>query len=269
MSADDRWVARTYTDSIDGLELRQPILLGYEPLGGEGVLVAGEVINPQEGRDPIPKSLRKRFTKKQSPSYVELGGVEAFAYEGEVKSGAAGAGNVGLSLFMVPTEAGVEAIACMAPAASFSQLSAPCEEVASTVHFKGAKANAVVPDTNFASELSATLDELNGKSSQALKALDSATDSDAQAGAAESVADAYRAAAQDLQKLKVPAQDAGAVKMLAEALERLGTGFGELASAARDENGRRYSAAKNAVNEADVAVRDAIVTLADNGYALQ
>ena len=95
-----------------------------------------------------------------------------------------------MTLYTVPTSAGVATVACVDP-------SADCESIANTLKLNGGKAFPVGPSKEYASTLSKALGGLDKKVQSGRKALQSAKTPKAQAAAAKQLSSAYKSAVGD------------------------------------------------------------------------
>ena len=108
-----------------------------------------------------------------------------------------------VTLYTVPTSAGVATVACVDP-------SADCESIANTLKLNGGTAFPVGPSKEYASTLSKALGGLDKKVQSGRKALQSAKTPKAQAAAAKQLSSAYKDAAATLSKADVSPADAAA-----------------------------------------------------------
>ena len=90
-----------------------------------------------------------------------------------------------MTLYTVPTSAGVATVACVDP-------SADCESIANTLKLNGGTAFPVGPSKEYASTLSKALGGLDKKVQSGRKALQSAKTPKAQAAAAKQLSSAYK-----------------------------------------------------------------------------
>ena len=106
-----------------------------------------------------------------------------------------------VTLYTVPTSAGVATVACVDP-------SADCESIANTLKLNAGTAFPVGPSKEYAAGLGKTLGTLDKKVSAGRKALQGADTPKAQAAAAKDLSAAYKTASASVSKLKVSPADA-------------------------------------------------------------
>jgi serine/threonine protein kinase len=251
---------------IKGLRLANPIALTYSPLSGTGVLRAGSIEHPAPGADSMPAALKRRFAKAPAPKTVKVGGVEAIAYSGNLRSSSRLGGT--LSLFIVPTTQGYFAVACEGPTSRLEGFARACREVAASVNIRGGNVLNVGPSKTYARQLGAIIDQLRAARLAGSKGLRSSSHK-RQAHAAVAVAAAHHRAAAALRKLNPPPQDQVATAALAAAASRLAGAFDRLASATRSEDVGGYDAARSDIDQGDAALSRVMLDLRHNGYRLR
>ena len=118
-------------DAVPGLALTKPITLR----AGDGSIVAGRIAKPGPGL--LPAGMAANATDA-----VSLGATPALRHQGVPAKGGAPA-----TVFVVPTDRGPEAIACVGVATS------RCEAVAATLRLRTAGALDVAPSQDYAAAL--------------------------------------------------------------------------------------------------------------------
>ena len=164
-----------------------------------------------------------------------------------------------VTLYTVPTSAGVATVACLDP-------SADCESIANTLKLNAGTAFPVGPSKEYAAGLGKTLGTLDKKVSAGRKALQSADTPKAQAAAAKDLSAAYKSASASVSKLEVSPADSAANKQLASALKDTGNAYGKMASAASSGNNSAYKKASKQVEDAEQSVAGALRGLEAAGY---
>ena len=166
-----------------------------------------------------------------------------------------------VTLFTVPTSAGIATVACVDP-------SADCESIANTLKLNAGTAFPVGPSKAYAAELSKTLGTLDKKVKAGTKALSSASTPKAQAAAAKGLSSAYNSASSSLSSAKVSPADAAANAQLAAALKATGAAYSKLAAAASSGNKAAYNKAQTQVQTAEAAVTRALNGIKAAGYQI-
>jgi hypothetical protein len=164
-----------------------------------------------------------------------------------------------VTLFTVPTSAGVATVACVDPGAD-------CESIANTLKLNAGTAFPIGPGKDYAADLGKTLGGLDKKVKAGRKALQGADTPKAQAAAAKRLAGAYKAASADVTKLEVSPADAAVNASLAAALKQTGDAYAKLGSAASSGNKPAYEKAKTAVQQAQQELGGALDGLEAAGY---
>ena len=166
-----------------------------------------------------------------------------------------------VTLFTVPTSAGVATVACLDP-------SADCESIANTLKLNAGTAFPVGPSKDYAGQLGKVLSGLDKKAAAGRKALKSAGTPKQQAAAAKGLSSAYKDASSKVSKLKTSPADASVNRALAAALKKTGAAYGRLASAAGSSNKAAYAKASKAVQQAEKDVTTQLNNLEQAGYKL-
>ena len=235
LELDSTWVA---ADSVPGLPLEGADVLAPAPgLVGRALLVSG----PAADASLIPAALRAELPAAlPAPRRAAMAGLPAWTYgplhdEGRM-----------VEVTVAPTTAGVLALACSAPEASWSA-SLDC---ANGVHAV-AGGEALAPTSDLGFRLAA---------GPVLRALDServpgrARLSARRPAAAGALADAHRVAAAELDPFAVAGAPAAAVSALRDAAR----GYDALAAAARRRDRTHFVAARAQVSRSDAALAAAL-----------
>jgi hypothetical protein len=168
-----------------------------------------------------------------------------------------------LTVYAVPTSAGVVTLACLGRAAGAPD----CETIASTLRLRNTRAFPLGPSKDYAKSLRDAIGPLNVARANGRAALTAAARKPAgYAQAAGSLAAAYAGAASALRKQPVSPADRVANAKVVGALTGASTAYRALASAARrrDRRALRRESAKVAPAERRVAA--ALAALSDLGY---
>jgi hypothetical protein len=157
---------------------------------------------------------------------------------------------------------------CIAPTANAPLFASTCERAVGSLRLKSATALALSANPAFAKALGgvvATLDAARGADGRRLAAARRPAD---QAAAARRLAQAHDAAAKAAGRLSPGPVEADANAAIVAALHRLGGAYASLAQAAAHNDGRKYAAARTAINQADVALTAAFARLRQDGYSI-
>lgn len=245
--------------SIPGMEVSDAV--SAFPQGADGGLAAGRIAG--SGPTLLPAAYRARLDGPvPDPQTVRLGALEAYRYEGLPS----GRGADDLVLFVVPTTAGVQAVACT-PGARPVILS-DCEAAAASLVLDGATPVPVGPQPAFAARLQTVLGRLERRREVRRARLAEATTAAEQAAAAGELAAAHRAAAAGLGAGDVGPQVTLLRRRLVESLRGAGTAYDDLAAAAAEVDAARYAQAVSAVEAAEARIRAATTALGSAGYEL-
>jgi hypothetical protein len=168
---------------------------------------------------------------------VELGGVRAYRYRDLRPEGS----QRRLTIFVVPTDAGVATAVCVVARRS-------CEAIVATAELSGVEAFALPPRDDFAVALRTTMHALNVSRRRERAQLGEAGTAKGQAREATDLSVVYADAARDFGRLPSgPAEKAAADKVAAGAAD-LERAYRRLAAAARAERAARYRDARAAIH---------------------
>jgi hypothetical protein len=259
LSFPSSWERQSAQPRIPGMKMSDPIVLAS---GQEGRLEAGLVA--AEGPTLLPAGFRKRLPGDLEPGEpVGLGELQAYRYDGLEPNGA----NRPLTLYTVPTTAGVATIACSASAEAGAAVLDECEAVATTLELSGAEAFALGPDEAYAKSLGEVLEKLSSAREGGEAALGRADTQGAQGAAADRLAGAYAAASRELDDVEVSPADAEANSGILAALGAIAAAYRRLGSAARDGDSGAYAAARDDVDRGGARLERALKDLEALGYA--
>jgi len=164
-----------------------------------------------------------------------------------------------VTLYTVPTSAGVATVACVDP-------SGDCESIANTLKLNAGNAFPVGPSKDYAAGLGKSLGGLDKKVTAGRKSLQGASTPKAQASAAKSLAAAYKSASAQISKLEVSPADASVNQALASSLKATGNAYSKMASAASSGSKSGYDKARTAVQRAEQDVAGDLRGLEAAGY---
>jgi predicted Ser/Thr protein kinase len=233
--------------AIPGLAFSQPLALAAgasnSGAGGGGErLLAGEV--SASGPSLLPAAFSAALNgAPPRPEPVRLGAVEAYRYGGLSVRGLAGP----LTLYVVPTSAGVAAAACLGP--SSSPAGVQCAQIAAALKVNGATVFGLAPSPSYAAALAHIFGALRG-------------------AAAGRLAAAYGAAGRAIGGLSaspaVRSIDAG----IAGSLAAVGRDYAALDTAAGTGNEAAYALAQHALAGDRARVAAAVAALRGAGYVV-
>jgi serine/threonine-protein kinase len=243
---DASWALGGSADAVPGLALSRPITLRAR----DGRIVAGRIARPGPGL--LPEGLTASATDT-----VSLGATPAFRHQGVRAKGGAPA-----TVFVVPTNRGPEAIACVGVASS------RCEAVAATLHLRAARALGVEPSQDYAAALAELLRDQSTRERRDRRALRRAATGAEQSAVATSAARAQAALAVRARQPN-PGMARAANDAVAGAIAGIARGYRDLGAAARTQDAGRYRAAGAALRRAHGDLAHAITALKLLGYEVQ
>ena len=252
----DTWQRVSSVPPIPGLKLKDAVAV--TPKGGPavGALTAGMVT----AADPslLPVTFKKQLSgppPKGEP--VHLGTVQAYRYAGLNPKNYPQE----LTVYAVPTDAGVATVACSARAADAGTFLPQCESAASTLTLSSAKPLDLGVPQSYAKAVNNTIKKLETQRATALKKLKAAKTPAAQASAARQAAAAYAGAARTLASQRGGPQVAAANAAIVAALRQGAAGYTQMASGAAGNNAGRYKTGGATVKKADAALQKALKSL--------
>ncbi|HEV2981436.1 MAG TPA: serine/threonine-protein kinase [Solirubrobacteraceae bacterium] len=256
------WRLASAPPAVAGLAFSEPLSLAAREAGNG--LIAGEIHNAS-GSTLLARSFRSRVLGAlPSAEPMKLGTVEAYRYPALRAAGASGA----LTLYAVPTSAGVATVICKSARAGAGAFQSQCARAVSTLRLVGAVAYPLTPIASYAERLSAAFAQLGRAAPSQLGVLRAPPSTAAQAQAARQLAAAYAKAAGELSIVAVSPLVAGAHEMLVTALTALSRGYGRAAGGALSGNTSAYTGARAELARARSSLEDALRALAALGYTV-
>jgi serine/threonine-protein kinase len=240
------WVPGGAGDAVPGLTLADPIALR----AGSARIVAGPIVKPGPGLLPAG-------VKASATDAVALGSTPALRY-----MGVTGAGNAPATVFVVVTDRGPDAIACVGAATS------ACNAVVATLQLRRSSPLDIEPSKAYATALSGVLGDQTRREAADRRALARAATSRDQATAAAAASRAQGDLAARARQLR-PEMGRAANDAVAAALAKLARGYRLLATAARRHDAEGYRAASRLLRGAHADLADAIGALKLLGYDVQ
>jgi len=227
-----------------------------------GGLTAGEVLDAG-GETLLSASFRGKVQGGLRPGDpVLLGDLQAYRYSDLSVRGLSGT----LTVYAVPTSAGVATITCWAAARAQRSFPNQCAGVAATLRLVGAKPYGLSPSGAYASLLSGAFDRLGSATSTPARQLSAASTPSAQANAAQRLAQAYTQADTDLKAATISPALRDANGAVVGALGELAGGYSRAAAAARSGAGATYDSASQEIRRGTTALHAALRGLAGLGY---
>jgi hypothetical protein len=253
----DAWARQSSPPPLPGYTFKDPIALAPKSGGYSAGSVTTGLVNGGNNSFLLPAPLLVKLAGSlPKPDAVKLGNLQAFRYKDLKPQGSQNP----VTIYAVPTTAGVATVVCSAPAAQAASFAADCDRVASTLTLSNATAYELGVPKAYAGGLNAALAKLKAQRGAALAKLKSAKTPAAQAGAARQAAAAYGAAARTHPK-QVPPQVGAADAAILAALRAGQRGYLQLAAATAGGNTGKYAAAKGQIAKADAALQKALKQL--------
>jgi hypothetical protein len=195
---------------------------------------------------------------------VQIGGgdVQALRYDNLKPSGF----DRSVTVYAVPTSAGVATLACLAPAASAAAFKPECDGIANTLELKAGDPFPIGPSKAYADAVGKAVADVGRAVKSGSAKIKSAKTPGDQAAGARSISDAYDKAAKSLAGLELSPADRGANARLVKAFQGASAAYGRAASAASKKDRGAFSQAGKAVAAAEKEVAGAIEGLKAAGY---
>jgi hypothetical protein len=258
------WSQLPTAPNVPGLTLDDPVAFAAEgSINGEAV-VFGTV--PEEADNPalLPNGLLQAAGgEPEGRQAVRIGAadLQAYRYENVRLEGL----DRGLTLFSVPTSAGVATVACLAGPAGLPN----CEAIADTLALTAGEPFDVGPSPTYAEAAGGAMAALSEAAESGNRALRRADTPAAQARAAGDLRRAYQQAAQALRGLELSPADRGVNARLVAALGGVADAYGRAASAARSNSKAGFRRAGRSVDQAQQEVAGALEGLGAAGYEIE
>jgi serine/threonine protein kinase len=213
----------------------------------------------------LPAGLAKRLTRPAGGGErVRLGRYEAVRHQGLHVAGVPGT----ITLYGIPTSAGVTTIACVVPEGAEGAAS-DCDRVASSVRVLKGDAYPVAPRRAYGGGLNAALGALAPARREALDALRAARTPKDQAAAAGAAEQAYARTRRRLSGLDVSPIDAVAHRNILRAAARTADGYQKLQAAARAKRSTAFDDGRRLALSGEAAFAGAIAALGSLGYEVR
>ena len=171
-----------------------------------------------------------------------------------------------VTVYAVPTSAGVATVACAAPPRQAAQLTGQCDAIATSLRLRSATAYPIGPSAAYASTLNATLGQLQEVVTANETSLTQSETLDGQAAAARVLASAYEEAAGRLTSIDLSPADRAANRQLVSALQGAASGYSVAARAATEGDATSYRTASATIPEVKAQLNDALAGVRAAGY---
>jgi serine/threonine protein kinase len=189
-------------------------------------------------------------------------GLQAWRYNGLRPVGT----NSELTVYTVPTSAGVATVVCAVPPRLGRALRGQCDAIAGTLRLRSATPYPVGASSTYASAINGTIGDLKATTQAQETGLESAQTLAGQGAAAEALARSYGEAADALSALELSPADAGANAALVAALRGAAAAYRHAARAASGGNPDAYRAASASIPLATARVNSALAGVSAAGY---
>lgn len=256
------WERPAKPPSMPGLSFTMELPLKEHASGG--VMLAG-VIPGSGGKYLLPPAFLARLHGTLSANdAVKLAGGAAYRHRELTVPGLAGP----LTLFVMPSTAGVVGVGCVPPPAGHSAFLASCEQAAGTLRLNRAGALPLGPLPGYGRVLAKSVAGLQGAQSTA-ESLAAARTRAGQASLSGSLARAHATAASMLSSA-TPGPDAATLNAgLVSGLRAAANGYRAMSRAASAGQANNYAAARTNTEQALVGVRNELAGLRAIGYGGQ
>jgi predicted Ser/Thr protein kinase len=252
-----------------GLPLAHPVAAGTGGQGGGPVVEFGLVKGNAAANSTLLPTAFLSSTGQSSgspPAHTAVRlptqSLQAWRYAGLRPVGVARE----LTVYTVPTSAGVATVACAVPASQADAFGRQCDAIAGTLQLRKATAYPVGASDAYATTLNGTIGELQQTANSQETTLQNAQTLDGQAAAANELASAYDAAAGQLAALKLSPADKQANGALVTALRAAAAAYRKAGRAATAGDAAAYRAASAAIPPTTVQVNSALAGVAAAGY---
>jgi hypothetical protein len=241
------WSRTSRPGSIPGLELEH----AAGARGDGGSLLVG--LAPDVTSALLSRAFLRTVApsgKAPTPANVNLGeGAQtAYRYAGLAPAGLART----VTVFALPTTAGVATVACVSPPQDASRFRATCGRIADSLGVRGARTFAVGPDAQLADRISRTVGALDQASSR----LSSARTASRQTSVAAALEKAFQSASQTLRRADVSPADQDFNRRISAALDKTGAAYRELSSSAARRQPKHHRAAAQKIRSAEARVNE-------------
>jgi hypothetical protein len=250
------WSKLASAPAVPGMDLADPV--AFTPGGKEGgdLVLLGAVRKNADNSTLLSTNLIKAVGTLPAKEAVEVsGGLQGYRYRNVRVNGF----NRPLTVFVVPTSAGVATFACAGAQTT-------CDGSANTMQLVSAKAFPVGPSADYAKAVGGALGALGKATKSGQATLTSAKTPKAQASAANALSAAYAKAGKTLGGLSVSPADKLANAQLVSGLNATAKAYSNAAKAASKNNKSAYAKASTAVAAGQKTVAKALAGLKSAGY---
>jgi serine/threonine protein kinase len=169
------------------------------------------------------------------------------------------------AVYTQPTTAGVLVAVCRLPAGASRSANRGCEQLLGTIAISDAHAVALAQSATYATSLAGIVRDFERERSASATRLANAPSAAAQASAARQLRQVNLNAAKSLRSQRPGASEASYNAALADAAERIASGYGEIASAAQGEHAARFKLGAGVVRAAWNSMRGTLTSFTASG----
>jgi serine/threonine protein kinase len=229
------------------------VVLGVAGTGADRAALVHEDVLDAAGldADAIPARTQVRLAR----------GVQAYRYRDVALPRRAR-----VTLYVVPTVAGVATVACLPPPVRPDAFETACARISGSLRIAGAPPYPLGADRDYATAVNRELGAVERRTADAHRALRRAKTRTAQATAATSLAGGYERASSALLDLTLSPADRALNARLARALGATADAYAALARAARRGDGAGYRRAAARAIDRRRSLRDGLTALSAAGY---
>jgi Protein kinase domain len=254
------WRPTTAPAPIAGVDFSEPVRLAAAQPGA--AVTAGEVPGAA-GPTLLSERFRTRLEGGLPPGEpVLLGTLQALRFGGLRERGS----SLVLTVYVVPTSAGVATVACSSSSAATGSFTSECGRVAATLRLIGARAYPLSPSDEYARAIGGALARLRAAVAASAAQLRAAGSLAAQATATARLSASYASAERELAALEVSPLDREAHRAIVSGLAGLARGYADASAAARRGDPAAYGRARNALGGAASSVETGLRHLGTLGY---
>jgi hypothetical protein len=171
-----------------------------------------------------------------------------------------------LTVYTVPTSAGVATVACAVPPGQAAGLQRQCDAIASTLRLRRGTAYPIGPSEAYAGTLNGALGDLQQSADANETSLERSQTLAGHAAAANALASAYRGAARQLAGLNLSPADTAVNQRLISALRDAARAYTRAARSASAGNADSYRAASAAIPGVKARLNAALSDVRAAGY---
>ena len=251
-----RWQAISPAEPVPGYRMATP--LTARPVAGGGAITLG--VTRATSAALLPTGLSAPGHSSPKVEQVTLGGNAFFRYPNVVLRGSGGDAVV----YTQPTSAGVLAALCRVPAPA-SAVTVGCEQVLGATTLHGAQALGLAAGEHYLTTLNDVIATFDSRRATVSAKLAAAANAPTQAHAATQLQTASTQAAGQLRVAAPGPSEAKANADAVKSLDRIASGYRQMAEGARTESHGLYQQGSNAVKSASASLEQTLRSIATSG----